>query len=204
MAPAGSSLSRCVGSSDAVLGEGTVPGSFSNELFPSAHTSLRSDPSDTSSSLGKSVGKSHVSSTSPLPPAPQMSCSHALLHDRRSQLRGGCQGPPTHGRLHVWSRGIRPARRRGAAGSHPAITTPPTPRSPPQEPLQPSGNASPASFLDPRAQPGPHLPCPARGWTCPAAGPCQARQPRAKCRSLCADNQGSRSPALLALRGCTE
>lgn len=46
-------------------------------LLSNSQQSSHTEPPDTSLSLGKSAGKSHVHSTSPLPPVPHMSCSHA-------------------------------------------------------------------------------------------------------------------------------
>lgn len=75
VAPVGSSLSHSVWSSH-VLGVGTLPGNSSAEQLPAALRSPHMDPPDTSLSLGKSFGKSHVQSTSPLLPASHTSCSH--------------------------------------------------------------------------------------------------------------------------------
>lgn len=183
--PAGFSLSCCVVSGDTVLGGGTLPGNSSAELFPAAHMSLRRDLSDTSLSLGKSVRRSHVHSTSPLPPAPHMSCSHArrLLFCTTDCLgsAGAARAPPVHSHHHFWSWGIQPAQCRGQRGlaqpspfhpsTQPSIKAPPAPGGGP--PLQhPSSPLAPSPA---RALPDPHLPCPARSCTRPVARPCQAQ-----------------------------
>lgn len=216
--PAGFSLSCCVVSGDTVLGGGTLPGNSSAELFPAAHMSLRRDLSDTSLSLGKSVRRSHVHSTSTLPPAPHMSCSHArrLLFCTTDCLgsAGAARAPPVHSHHHFWSWGIQPAQCRGQRGltqpspfhpsTQPSIKAPPAPE---------GGATSPASFFSPGslscpgfARPTSPLSCPQlyspRCQTLPGAEP--AHQPHAKCRSLHADNHGCCSPPLLTLRGCTE
>lgn len=216
--PAGFSLSCCVVSSDTVLGGGTLPGNSSAELFPAAHMSLCRDLSDTSLSLGKSVRRSHVRSTSPLPPAPHMSCSHArqLLFCTTDCLGSGgaAKAPPIHSHHHIWSWGIQPAQCRGAAGSHPAITISPLHAAQHKSPSSSwEGATSPASFFSPCSLSCPGFARPASPLSCPQlySPGCQtlpgaepARQPHAKCRSLRADNHGCCSPPLLTLRGCTE
>lgn len=107
IAPVSFSLSHSVWSSH-VLGAGTLPGNSSAEQFPAAHMSPHMDPPDTSSSLRNRVGKSHVHSTSPVPPAPHTSCSHARwLHFCTTACLGpgGLTGPLTQGHHQVWSRG---------------------------------------------------------------------------------------------------
>lgn len=164
-------LSCCV---DAVLGVGILPGNSSTELFPASQVSLCRDLSDMSLSLGKS----HVCSTSPLPPAPNMCCSHAqrLLFCMTDHLSsGGAAGAPQH--VAIITSGVR-----AAAGSLPAVIASAPMQSRVRAPLAPGGHLS--SILLFLSCPGlarSTSPLPCSQLTCLAANPCQAQKQHISC-----------------------